>query len=450
MRYIIALLLLPVLTLLSLREPAQARSFSFIRDAEIEDTIRLFGAPLFAIAGLEPSAVRVYLVNDPSLNAFVAGGQKIFINTGLLIASDNANQVIGVLAHETGHITGGHLARTQDALRDASAQSILTFVLGAVAAVAGQGGAGQAIIAGGSQIAQRSFLKYSRVQESSADQAALSMLDQSGQSAKGMLSFFDKLGDQEALLTASQDPYVRTHPLTRDRVDTIRAHVARSPNSNAAERPLFVERHSRMRAKLIAFLNAPTTTFRKYPASDNSLSSRYARAIAWHKKRETDKALALMEGLLAERPDDPYFHELRGQILFESGQTEAAIAPYERAVTLLPNEALLRIGLGQAQVSVESDRYIKAAIENMRRAVQLAPDDPSAWRWLGMAHGRDGDIGHAALATAERYILTGDYRDALGQAQRAERALAKGTPGWLRAQDLKTAAEQAAKRKKQQ
>ena len=398
------------MTLLFLPETAQARSFSFIRDAEIEGTIRLFGAPLFAVAGLEPSAVRVALVNDPSRDAGVAGGQKIFINTGLLTASDNANQVIGVIAHETGHITGGHLARSQDALRDASAQSIMAFVLGAAAAVAGQGGAGQAIIAGGTQVAQRSYLKYSRIQESSADQAALTMLDQTRQSAKGMLSFFDKLGDQEALLTASQDPYVRTHPLTRERIDTIRAHAARSANSNAVERPEFVERHSRMRAKLIAFLGSPTQTFRKYQANDDSLSGRYARSIARHKMR--------------------------------------AIAPYERAVALQPNEALLRIGLGQAQVSVKGHGYIKAAIKNMRRAVRLEPGDPTAWRWLGMAHGRDGDIGLAALATAERYMLAGKYRDAIGQAARAERTLAKGTPGWLRAQDLKAAAQQAAKRAK--
>jgi len=450
LRYIIGLLLLPIITLLILREPAQARSFSFIRDAEIEDTIRRFGAPLFAIAGLEPSAVRVYLVNDPSLNAFVAGGQKIFINTGLLIASDNANQVVGVIAHETGHITGGHLARAQDALRDASAQSIMAFVLGAAAAVAGQGGAGQAIIAGGSQFAQRSYLKYSRIQESSADQAALSMLEQTGQSVRGMLEFFDKLGDQEALLTSSQDPYVRTHPLTRDRIDTIRAHVARSANSNVAERPEFVERHSRMRAKLIAFLSSPITTFRQYPASDNSLASRYARSIAHHKKRQTDKALALIEGLLVDHPMDPYFHELQGQILLESGSAEAAVAPYERAVALRPNEELLRIGLGQAQVSVQNDSHLLAAVENMSRAVLLAPDDPSAWRWLGMAHGRLGNIGLAALATAERYMLTGEFRDAAGQAARAERALAKGTPGWLRAQDLIRASEQATERRKNQ
>ena len=448
MKFIIGLILLPILTLLILRDTAQARSFSFIRDAEIEDTIRLFGTPLFAVAGLEPSAVRVYLVKDPSLNAFVAGGQKIFINTGLLIAADSANQVIGVIAHETGHITGGHLARSQDALRDASAQSILAFVLGAAAAVAGQGGAGKAIIAGGSTLAQRSFLKYSRVQESSADQAALTMLDETGQSAKGMLAFFDKLGDQEALLTASQDPYVRTHPLTRDRVDTIRTHVQRAPYSNVTERPEFVERHDRMRAKLIAFLRPPTETFRTYPATDNSLASRYARSIARHKKRETDKALALIQGLSAEHPKDPFFHEFHGQILFESGRAEAAVGPYEQAVALRPNEVLLRIGLGQAQVSVENDSHIEAAIQNLRRAVQLAPGNPSAWRWLGMAYGRHGDIGLASLATAERYILTGKFRDAIGQANRAERSLAKGTPGWLRAQDLKAAAERAAKKKK--
>ena len=457
MRYIIGLLLLSIsmlaaplilpISLLPGSGTAQARKISFIRDAEIEDTIRLFGTPLFAVAGLEPSAVRVYLVNDPSLNAFVAGGQKIFINTGLLIASDNANQVIGVIAHETGHITGGHLARTQDALRDASAQSIMAFVLGAAAAIAGQGGAGQAIIAGGSQVAQRSFLKYSRVQEGSADGAAIAMLEQTGQSARGMLDFFDKLGDQEALLTASQDPYVRTHPLTRDRVDAIRAHVETSRFSNAPEPPLFVERHARMKAKLIAFLDSTVTTFRTYPPTDNSMPGRYARAIARHKKRETKKALALMAGLLDERPNDPYFHEFYGQILFESGQAEAAVTPYERAVALRPNEPLLRIGLGQAQVTVEDGRHIDAAIKNLRRAVQLAPGNPTAWRWLGMAHGRKGNIGQAALATAERYILTGKFRDAIGQAKRAEHVLPKGSPGWLRAQDLKTAAEQAAKRR---
>ncbi len=448
MRYIIGLLLLSTLALSLRPETAQARRITFIRDAEIEDTIRLFGIPLFAVAGLEPSAVRVHLVKDPAINAFVANGQRIFLNTGLLIASDNANQVIGVMAHETGHITGGHLARTHQALRDASANSIMAFVLGAAAIAAGQGQAGSAIIAGGQHVAQRSFLKYSRIQESSADQAALDILKKTGQSAQGMLAFFEKLGDQEALLTASQDPYIRTHPLTRIRIETIQAAVARTRNSNSPERPEFVARHSRMKAKLIAFLRHPADTFRRYPESDRSIAGRFARSIAFHKKRQTQKALDLIAGLIAEYPDDPYFHEFHGQILLESGRPAEAVAPYQRAVALHPDSILLRIGLGQAQVSDDQVSHIDNAIKNMQQAVRMAPDNPRAWRWLGMAYSRNGDIGLASLATAERYFLTGKFRDAIGQATRAERILAKGSPGWLRAQDLKATAQLAAKRRK--
>ena len=448
MRHIIGLLLLSTLALSLRPETAQARRITFIRDAEIEDTIRLFGIPLFAVAGLEPSAVRVHLVKDPAINAFVANGQRIFLNTGLLIASDNANQVIGVMAHETGHISGGHLARTHEALRDASANSIMALVLGAAAMAAGQGQAGSAIIAGGQHVAQRSFLKYSRIQESSADQAALDILKKTSQSARGMLAFFEKLGDQEALLTASQDPYIRTHPLTRNRIETIQAAVARTRNSNSPERPEFVARHSRMKAKLIAFLRHPADTFRRYPESDRSIAGRFARSIAFHKKRQTQKALDLIAGLIAEYPEDPYFHEFHGQILLESGRPAEAVAPYQRAVALHPDSILLRIGLGQAQVSDDQVSHIDNAIKNMQQAVRMAPDNPRAWRWLGMAYSRNGDIGLASLATAERYFLAGKFRDAVGQATRAKRTLAKGSPGWLRAQDLKATAQLAAKRRK--
>ena len=448
MRHIIGLLLLSTLALSLRPETAQARRITFIRDAEIEDTIRLFGIPLFAVAGLEPSAVRVHLVKDPAINAFVANGQRIFLNTGLLIASDNANQVIGVLAHETGHISGGHLARTHKALRDASANAIMAFLLGAAAMAAGQGQAGSAIIAGGQHVAQRSFLKYSRIQESSADQAALDILKKTGQSARGMLAFFEKLGDQEALLTASQDPYIRTHPLTRNRIETIQAAIARTRSSNSPERPEFVARHSRMKAKLIAFLRHPADTFRKYPESDKSIAGRFARSIAFHKKRQTQMARDLITGLIDEHPEDPYFHEFFGQILLESGRPDEAVAPYQRAVALHPDSILLRIGLGQAQVSDEQISHIDEAIKNMQQAVRMAPDNPRAWRWLGMAYSRNGDIGLASLATAERYFLAGKFRDAVGQATRAERTLAKGSPGWLRAQDLKATAQLAAKRRK--
>ena len=445
MRYFIELLRASTLALLVLACTATARAQDFIRDAEIEEIIRQLGGPLFSMAGLTPASVRVYIVNDSALNAFVAGGQNIFINTGLLLATDGPNQLVGVIAHETGHITGGHLARTHDALRDASAQTILSFVLGAAAAIAGQGQAAGAIVTGGAQVAQRTILSYSRVQEASADQAGLQFLDATGHSAKGLLEFFEKLGDQEALLTANQDPYVRTHPLTRERVAAVASHISRSPVSNNPEPPELVEAHARMKAKLAAFLESPVQTFRRYPRDSTTLPARYAHAIAFHRQREQVAAIGAIDALIADYPQDPYFRELKGQILLENGRPDDAVEPYAQAVELRPDEVLLRLGLGQAQVSAKSDAFLNDALSNLQRAAQMAPRDATTWRWLAMAYGRTGDVANASLATAERYLLLGRHRDAIGQAERAERLLPAGSPAQLRAQDIKQAAAQAAK-----
>jgi predicted Zn-dependent protease len=269
-------------------------------------------------------------------------------------------------------------------------------------------------------------------------------LDETGQSSKGLLEFFEKLGDQEALLTANQDPYVRTHPLTRERVAAVAAHVAHSPVSDNPEPQAMVLAHARMKAKLFAFLESPTLTYRHYPRDDTSLPARYAHAIAQHREHQFDAAVATTDGLIADYPKDPFFRELKGQILLEAGDPDAAVAPYAEAVRLRPDLMLLRLGLGQAQVSARSDEYLDDALENLQRAVQLAPRDPNAWRWLAQAYGRKGDVGNASLATAERYILQGRYRDAIGLAQRAERALPAGSPAQLRAQDIKNAAARAA------
>lgn len=427
--------------------PAEAqRRVTLVRDAEIENTIRAWGAPLFAQAGLDPSAVRVHLVKDNTLNAFVAGGQNIFINTGLLLASDSPNQVIGVIAHETGHIAGGHLARMQDAMRGASAQAILAMVLGAAAMAAGGGDVGAAVITGGAQMAQRSMLAYTRTQEGAADQAALTFLDATQQSAVGLMEFLDKLGDQEALHTANQDPYVRTHPISRDRIETVRAHVERSRWSKQKDSPAAIEAHARMKAKIHAFYDPPEATFRRYPESDRSVAARYARAIALHQARRFEDALAAMDALIAEAPNDPYFRELKGQILLESGRVDESIAHYSEASRLLPENALLRLELGQAQASARSDQWVKQAIQNLEIAARDDPRDPSAWRWLAQAYARDGQEGMAALATAERYMLTGDFKGAALQADRAARTLAEG-PSRLRALDLKEAADRRIRNK---
>src|SRR5512134_3229008 len=298
-----------------------AAEVPIIRDTEIENTIRTWATPVFRAAGLDPSAVDIFIVNDKGINAFVAGGQKLFLNTGLLLQSDNANQVIGVIAHEVGHIQGGHLARVHDALHGATVEAILALVLGVAAGIAsGRPDVGQAIMAGGQDAALRSFLRYSQTQEGAADSAAVRLLDATGQSSRGLLDFLRTMEDQELLSVGRQDPYLRSHPLTRDRINTIENHVSRSAHADAAEPEAFGPMYARMMAKLTAFLEPASTTFRRYPEADQSPVARYAHAIAWYRKADLAKGLEAINALIAAQPEDPFYHELKGQMLFEAGR----------------------------------------------------------------------------------------------------------------------------------
>jgi predicted Zn-dependent protease len=292
-RILRSLILLVITVSLGLQPAVSvAAEVPIIRDTEIENTIRTWATPVFRAAGLDPSAVDIFIVNDKGINAFVAGGQKLFLNTGLLMQSDNANQVIGVIAHEVGHIQGGHLARVHDALHGATVESILALVLGVAAGIAsGRPEVGQAIIAGGQDAALRSLLRYSQTQEGAADSAAVRLLDATGQSSRGLLEFLRTMEDQELLSVGRQDPYLRSHPLTRDRISAIEAHVRRSSHADAAGPEAFDAMYARMVAKLTAFLEPASTTFRRYPESDQSAVARYAHAVAWYRKADLTKGL---------------------------------------------------------------------------------------------------------------------------------------------------------------
>ena len=418
------------------REASAQESISFIRDAEIEATIRQFVSPVFAVAGLDPSVIRIYLVNDARLNAFVAGGQNLFLHTGLLIRSQSPNQVIGVAAHETGHIAGGHLARTQEALRNATIQGIIAMVLGGAAAAASGGQGAGGVIAGGSAVMQRSYLQYSVEQEAKADQAGLGFLDATGQSSKGLLEFFRILENEDLLSPARQDPYLRTHPLTRQRIEYVQEHVDHSRSSSAPDKPEFIEMHKRMVAKLTGFLGAPAQTLAKYQDSDSSVAARYARAVAYYRIPNIAKALPLIDGLIAQEPQNAYFHEFKGQMLFENGKVAEAVAPYEEAVRLQPDSALLRTELGQVQTETGDPALNKRALSNLSEGVRLEPDNGTAWHFLAVAYGRQDDIGMAALALAEEALTQGDKKLAVQQATRATQILKSGTPARLRAEDL--------------
>jgi predicted Zn-dependent protease len=411
---------------------AQARSIGLIRDAEIEGTLRRYIAPIAEAAGLGADGVQMYIVNDDELNAFVAGGMNLFLNTGLLMRSQDASQVIGVIAHEVGHIAGGHLSRVGTAQRRAAAEMVLAAVLGAATAVVAPG-LGTAIFAGGASFAQEGLMRFSRGQEQAADQAALTYLDRAGVPASGLAEFFRILETQNVLAVSRANPYVQSHPLTRERMQFVEAHAARQGGLSVP--PDWQMAHARMVAKLRAFLRDPREVLQTYQG-DDSLVGRYARAIAHYRMPDLSRALAEIDALIADYPEDPYFRELKGQMLFENGRIEEAIAPYREAVRLAPEAPLLRIGLAQALIETDEPAAMANAIERLKEALQREPENASAWRLLGIAQGRHGQPGRSDLAFAEYALLIGKPDDARLYARRAENKIASSDPEWLRLQDI--------------
>jgi predicted Zn-dependent protease len=418
--------------------PAAAAE-TFIRDTEIEADIQTMVTPIWKVAGLEPSALHVYLVEDNQLNSFVAGGQNEFINTGLIMRAQTPNQLIGVLAHETGHIAGGHLTRAQEAMRNASIEGIIAMVLGAAAAVAGRSGAA---LLGAEGVAQRAFMQYSVTQEASADQAALTFLDRSGQSARGLLQFFQILQGEELLAGVRQDPYLRTHPLTARRIEYVRNHVDRSRFSDVSDSPATVEMFKRIKVKLGAFISPPSSTLAAYPEQDQSVLARYARAIAYYRIPKLDKALPLIDGLIRDYPKDPYFRELKGQMLFENGRISDAVQPYEEAVRLAPGAPLLRISLAQTYIESNDPKVNKRAIAYLNDALRTEDKETAGWHLLATAYGRDNQMGMAALALAEEGLSAGKKKDATQQANRAKGLLLKNSAAYNRAEEIQREAKE--------
>lgn len=419
---------------------AQQQRISFIRDAETEHIIRIYAAPVFRAAGLNPADINVHLINDRSLNAFVASGLNMFFHTGLLLRSDNPSQIIGVIAHETGHISGGHLSRLPEAMQN-SWETMIISLLGAAAAAAARSADGaMASVMAGQQIAERQFLRYTRTLESSADQAGVGFLDRTQQSSRGLLEFLQILVDQEMLAVTRQDPYMRTHPVTVERVNFVRNWVENSRYSNMPVKPELVEMHRRMRAKLLGFTE-PARALQQYKEGDRTLEGRYARAFALYRRGDFARAIPLVDSLLADMPDDPFFHETRAQFVYEGGNPLGSIANYEKAVAALPDNALLRLELASAQIATEDKALNAAAIKNLELALKGEPQSGEIWRQLSVAYGRDGQLGLSSLAQAEQAMLMGRRVDARGFAERAERLLPPGSPHILRAQDIKSAAE---------
>jgi len=412
-----------------------------IRDAEIEQLMRDYTAPIFRVAGLSKANLKIILINDKSFNAFVVDGRRIFVNTGALQESTTPNQIIGVLAHETGHIAGGHLSKLHQELANVQTAALIGMLLGAAAMAAAGGGngagqAGMAAIHASQQVAQRSLLSYQRAHEEAADRAAVKFLAATGQSAKGMYETFKRFADQSMFSARFADPYAQSHPMPNERIAALTEIARASPYWDKKDPQELQARHDMMRAKLSGFMDPPQTVARRYPPSDNSLPARYARAIATYRHSDIRAAIAQIDALIAIQPNNPYFHELKGQALLENGRAAEAIAPLRRAASLAPDPTLIQILLGQALVATNNPALADEAITILRNGLAREPDTPNGYQQLAMAYGRKGDLAQADLASAQAAFARGDIKTARELAARAKTKLPVGSPGWVRADDI--------------
>ena len=414
---------------------AQAQGISLLRDAEIEQFLDDYSRPIFQAAGLNEDSIQILLVADQSLNAF-AGGRYMGVNSGLLTIAETPNQIEGVIAHEAGHLAGGHSVRTDAAIASATRPMLLGLILAAGAIAAGAPEAGIGILGLGQNIGTANFLKYSRGQESTADQSSITYLDRIGHSSKGAIELWRNVRNSQIIRGRRINPYLQTHPLANERLNALQQRAEASPYYDVEDSPEEIERLRFIQAKIRGFLNDPHATMRRYPLSDQSLPAHYARAVAYYRTSQVEKALSEVKTLTEARPDNPYFHELEGQMLFEFGKVIESIEPHKRAIALKSDNALLRIGLGRALNATDDPVYLEEAVTEFKRALLLEPDNSFGWYELARAYGSLENDVMANLATAESRYHAGAKPDANVFARRALAGLRKGTPEWRQAADI--------------
>ena len=418
---------------------------TIIRDAEIEQLMRDYATPVFRVSGINAGATKIILVGSRDFNAFVASGRKVFVNAGVIMESSTPNQVIGVLAHETGHIAGGHLFRLREQLERAQILAVAGALLGAGAVIGGSrsgnvgvsgSGAVLGTITAPAEIARRSLLSYQRSEEQAADKAALRYLNQTGQSAKGMIETFQRFADDTLFRRVGADPYLQSHPSAPERIGSLKEEAEKSPHFNKPDPAALKARHDLARGKLIGFITRPDELARRYAPTDTSLGAKYARAISAYRFGNVALAQTQIDALIAQQPANPYFWELKGQSLLEGGKARESIAPLRKAVSLSPNQPLIRALLGQALVSTGDVRDADAAIKELTTATQRDPENADTYQFLARAYGAKNNEPMAALSAALGYAISGQQEEAKRLARRAKAGLKEGSPAWLKADDI--------------
>jgi predicted Zn-dependent protease len=416
---------------------------NLIRDAEIEGLLRQYTKPIFKVASINPDSVRVFIIADDSINAFVAGGQRIFVNTGLFTKTKSPKEIIGVLAHETGHIAGGHLARLNNELQRASTERIIGMLIGAAAAVGGAAAgvdgaakAGSGVMMGSQGLAQRNFLSYQRSMESSADQAALKYLLATKQDPEGMLTLFNKLANDSIAATNGSDPYMFSHPMPFERIRNLEVAAKKSPYFGSPEDPGQKLRYDLVKAKIIGYTQTTQRVYQRYASTDKSMPARYARAVAMYRRGDIRNAIPIIDGLTDELPQNPYFWELKAQALLENAQPEAGLPAIKKARELLPNNGLMQVLHAELLLATEKRSNVDQALKLLVLAKKTEGSSAAIYKLQAKAHALKGDVARAELATAEYAWATGDQDLAIEKAKFAQQQFKRGTPEWIRANDL--------------
>ena len=423
-------------------------SANIIRDAEIENFLEEISHPIFSEANLNLNSVDIYIFNDKSINAFVACGQKIFVNTGLIQSFETPSMLRGVMAHETGHIAGGHLARSDEALERAQTPMIVGLLLGIGAAIAGDGDAAQALLLGSQQIAQGMVAKYSRSQESAADQAAIKYLEGIKKSSNGMLEVLYKFANQEALSSNRQSVRVRSHPISRDRIRSLEQKVNKSQFINERDNEKILFQYKMIQAKLDGFLNNPNDVIRKAKKDSSLIFNKYSLAVAYYRKALLKESLSALNEMINQYPNNPWFYELKGQVLYESGKIRESIIPYRKSLSISPNEPLLMVALATALNALENNSNAIEAISLLKKSLMHDQKNTQTWFQLAISYSRINDIGNAELASAERHFLTGNVKMASFHAKKSLKYNKNSSISKLRAQDIVLDSENKAKWKR--
>jgi predicted Zn-dependent protease len=438
----IGFLIAPLCVLLSAVQPVAAAGISVLRDTEIERVLRSYEDPILAAAGIDPHTVKLFLIDDPEINAFATQSpmngheEDIFVNAGAFLQLKTPNQLIGVLAHETGHIAGGDVIHSEKAMANASIPMLIGMAVGIAAMAMGAGDAGMGAVMMGEQAGIAQFLQFSRAQEATADQRGQKFLLMTHQSGNGMVEVFEQMANDFARSAYYNKEFLSDHPADRDRVALLQREADASPYRDTPDKPEVVHEFHLIQAKLAGYLSKPATVLQRYPTSDTSVEARYARAMAYFRQPDMKNALLEANALVKLEPNNPYFWELLGQINVDMSQPDKGVGPYQKAVDLMPDAPLLRISLAAAQLATERKSLAQPALTNLKIALDQENDNTFGWFETAQAYSDLGNEPMANLSTAELDYTVGNYSGAAHFATLAQHKLAQGSTDWQRASDI--------------